>query len=96
VRELGITLDGELYVEYRDRGEKIQQLGERAMTQALQRLSRQQERVVLFLDGHGRAQAARRRQSRLGSFGGSWRKSEFGRVRSIWRKSRASPPPPGW
>jgi ABC-type uncharacterized transport system involved in gliding motility auxiliary subunit len=68
VRELGITLDGELHVEYRDRGEKIQQLGERAMTQALQRLSRQQERVVLFLDGHGERKPHGVANYDLGSF----------------------------
>ncbi|MCC8998884.1 MAG: GldG family protein [Candidatus Contendobacter sp.] len=53
VRELGITLDGELYVEYRGRGEKLRQLGEQALTQALQRLSRQRTPVVRFLEGHG-------------------------------------------
>lgn len=53
VRELGITLDGELYVEYRGRGEKLRQLGEPALTQALQRLSRQRTPIVRFLDGHG-------------------------------------------
>ena len=69
VRELGITLDGELHVEYRDRGEKIQQLGERAMTQALQRLSRPQDRVVLFLDGHGERKPHGVANHDLGSFG---------------------------
>jgi ABC-type uncharacterized transport system involved in gliding motility auxiliary subunit len=53
VRELEITRDGELYLEYRGRGAKVQHLGEQAVTQALQRLSRQTERLLLFLDGHG-------------------------------------------
>ena len=52
-RELGITGDGLLYVDYGGRGEKLQQINEQALTQILQRLSRPGERVVLFLDGHG-------------------------------------------
>jgi ABC-type uncharacterized transport system involved in gliding motility auxiliary subunit len=69
VRELGITLDGELYVEYRGRGEKLQQLGEQALTQALLRLSRQQERVVRFLDGHGERKPFGVANHDLGTFG---------------------------
>lgn len=53
VRQLGISVDGELYVEYSGRGEKLSRLSEQALTQTLQRLSRSQDRVVLFLDGHG-------------------------------------------
>jgi ABC-type uncharacterized transport system involved in gliding motility auxiliary subunit len=53
VRELGITLDGELYLEYRGRGEKLRHLSEQALTQALQRLSREREIILRFLDGHG-------------------------------------------
>ena len=53
VRELGITLDGELYLEYRGRGEKLRHLSEQALTQALQRLSREREIILRFIDGHG-------------------------------------------
>lgn len=53
VRQLGISVDGELYVEYSGRGEKLSRLSEQALTQTLQRLSRSQDRVVLFLEGHG-------------------------------------------
>lgn len=52
-RKLGIAQDGELYVEYGKRSEKVLQLGEQPLTQALQRLSRRGERLVLFVDGHG-------------------------------------------
>ncbi len=52
-RQLDIRAEGELYVEYGGRGEKLQQPGEQALTQTLQRLSRPQNRLVVFLDGHG-------------------------------------------
>lgn len=69
VRELGITLDGELYVEYRSHGERIQRLGEQAMTHALQRLSRGRERRVRFLVGHGERKPDGIANHDLGSFG---------------------------
>lgn len=67
-RELGITGDGLLYVEYRERGEKLQQLNEPALTQVLQRVSRL-ERVVLFLDGHGERKPLGIANHDLGTFG---------------------------
>lgn len=69
VRELEITQDGELYLEYRGRGEKVRNLGEQAMTHALQRLSRQTERVLLFLDGHGERKPLGTANHDLGTFG---------------------------
>lgn len=68
-RELGITGDGLLYVDYRGRGEKLQQLNEQALTQVLQRLSRPGERVVLFLDGHGERKPLGVANHDLGTFG---------------------------
>ncbi|MCW9088336.1 MAG: GldG family protein [Gammaproteobacteria bacterium] len=53
VRELGITLDGELRVEYAGRAENLRSIGEQALTNALQRLMRSGERRVLFISGHG-------------------------------------------
>ena len=67
-RELGITQEGELYVEYHERGEKLQQLNEQALSQALQRLSRL-ERVALFLDGHGERKPLGVANHDLGTFG---------------------------
>lgn len=69
MRELGITADGELYLEYRGRGEKLQQLSEQALTQALYRLGRQQARVVLFLAGHGERKPQGMANHDLGTFG---------------------------
>ena len=69
VRELGITTDGELYLEYRGRGERLQQLGEQALTQSLQRLGRGQDRIVLFLAGHGERKPRGAANHDLGAFG---------------------------
>ncbi len=53
VRQLGITADGELRVEYAGRGENLKRIGEQSLTNALQRLLRSGARKVLFLTGHG-------------------------------------------
>jgi ABC-type uncharacterized transport system involved in gliding motility auxiliary subunit len=53
VRQLGITVDGELLVEYQGRQEKIQETNETALTNALQRLATAKERHIVFLEGHG-------------------------------------------
>lgn len=53
VRELGITLDGELRVEYGGRAENLKSIGEQALTNALQRMMRSGERRVVALNGHG-------------------------------------------
>ncbi|RLA21351.1 MAG: ABC transporter [Gammaproteobacteria bacterium] len=53
VRELGITIDGELIVEFNNRSEKVKNLTEALLTNALQRLSNKQKRWVVFLTGHG-------------------------------------------
>lgn len=68
-RELGISGDGLLYVDYRGRGEKLQQLNEQALTQVLQRLNRPGERIVLFLDGHGERKPLGVANHDLGTFG---------------------------
>lgn len=69
VRELGITLDGELYVEYRNRGERVRRLTEQALSQTLQRLARSKDTFVLFLDGHGERRPFGKANYDLGSFG---------------------------
>lgn len=53
VREMDITMDGELVIAYQGRSEKLQNLNESSITNALQRLARQGERWVVFLQGHG-------------------------------------------
>lgn len=53
VRELNITADGTLLVSYAGRSEKVLDLDEEALTNALQRLARGGERWIVFLEGHG-------------------------------------------
>lgn len=53
VRKEGITLEGEMVIEYRGRTENVQDANEQALTNALQRLGREGQRKLLFLSGHG-------------------------------------------
>jgi ABC-type uncharacterized transport system involved in gliding motility auxiliary subunit len=53
VRELGITSGGAIVVSYRGASENIRALGEQHLSNALLRLSRQQERWIVFVSGHG-------------------------------------------
>lgn len=54
VRQLNVTNYGEVVVEYEGRNEHItQQFNEQTLTNTLQRLLRQGERRILFVNGHG-------------------------------------------
>jgi len=53
VRQLGITVDGELLFEYQGRSELVTELNEQSITNALQRLSRAAEPWIVFVEGHG-------------------------------------------
>ncbi|GAB4355560.1 MAG: hypothetical protein Kow0073_12780 [Immundisolibacter sp.] len=53
VKELGIRADGTVVLELDGRREKLEQLDEQAITNALMRLSRSGERRLVFLTGHG-------------------------------------------
>ncbi len=53
VRNLGITVDGEIIVRYQDRSEHVTSDREQVFTNALQRLARNQERWMAFVEGHG-------------------------------------------
>lgn len=69
VRDLGITLNGELYLEYQGRGERVQTLTEQGLTRALQALVRRGNRYLLFLDGHGERKPLGPANHDLGHFG---------------------------
>jgi ABC-type uncharacterized transport system involved in gliding motility auxiliary subunit len=69
VRELSITLDGELRVEYAGRSENLKSIGEQALTNALQRLLRSGERRVMFLSGHGERRIDGQANHDLGEWG---------------------------
>lgn len=53
VRELGVSVNGELVIEYQGRKENLQTLSEQGVTNTLQRLVRGGERWLIFLEGHG-------------------------------------------
>ncbi|WP_434132231.1 GldG family protein [Methylocaldum sp. GT1BB] len=69
VRELGITMDGEMMVDYQGRTEKIQNAEEATLTNALQRLAVAKERHVVFLEGHGERSPQGQANHDLGQFG---------------------------
>lgn len=53
LREFDIRYDGEVLFEYQGRSEKVSQISEASVTNAIQRLLRQGERWLVFLEGHG-------------------------------------------
>ena len=53
VRELGISVDGEMVIEYQGRSEQLQDFSESGLSNALQRLLRSGDRRVVFVQGHG-------------------------------------------
>lgn len=53
LREYDIRQDGVLIIEYQQKTEKISTLSERHISNALQRLIRQDDRWIVFLEGHG-------------------------------------------
>ena len=64
-----VRANGELVVEYGKRNEHLTNLNEQSMTNLLQRLARSQERLVVYLDGHGEPQLDGRANFDLGDFG---------------------------
>ncbi|MCL5801169.1 MAG: GldG family protein [Gammaproteobacteria bacterium] len=53
VRQLGVTVDGELHIAYAGRNTKVQSLSEQTLSNALQRVARSEQHWVVFLSGHG-------------------------------------------
>lgn len=53
VRQLNITMNGELIFNYAGRSEHVKELSEQSLTNALQRLVRSGDRWIVFLEGHG-------------------------------------------
>lgn len=68
VRDLGIASGGEIVIRYGGRTEKIQTLSEQQITNALLRLSRQDERWIVFITGHGERPASGETNHGLGAF----------------------------
>ena len=53
MRELGISVDGELILHYRGHEQRLAELSERSVTNALERLIRGNDRIVAFVTGDG-------------------------------------------
>ena len=68
MRELGITVDGALIVHYKGREQRLDELSERSMSNALERLARGGERIVAFVAGDGERQPDGKANADLGMF----------------------------
>jgi ABC-type uncharacterized transport system involved in gliding motility auxiliary subunit len=68
MRNLGITVDGELIAHYHDRQQRLDTLTERSLTDALERLVRGNDRIVAFVTGHGERRADGVANADLGTF----------------------------
>jgi ABC-type uncharacterized transport system involved in gliding motility auxiliary subunit len=53
LRKYDILLDGETVIEYQGRSEKISRVSEQQVSNSIQRLMREGERWLVFLQGHG-------------------------------------------
>lgn len=82
IRELGITTDGELVIEYGGRSEHLQSHTEQALTNALQRVARAGERRLVFVTGHGERQPLGQANHDLGDWGKHLEQRGF-RLRSV-------------
>lgn len=77
VRSEGISMDGEMVVEYQGRKLHVQQLTEQALTNTLHKLARASERKVLFLEGHGERNPEGGANHDYGAFGEQLRNKGF-------------------
>ncbi|HEV2111124.1 MAG TPA: GldG family protein [Gammaproteobacteria bacterium] len=68
-RAAGITTDGELEVAYAGRSEKLTQINEAELGNAIQRLARSAERYAVFLTGDGERDPLGQHNFDLGDFG---------------------------
>lgn len=64
-----VRSNGELVIEYGKRNEHLTSFNEQSMANLLQRLMRSQERVIVYLDGHGEPRLDGRANFDLGEFG---------------------------
>ncbi|HEX5539586.1 MAG TPA: GldG family protein, partial [Methylophilaceae bacterium] len=77
-QENGIKAEGELVVEYEKRSEHlVPAYVEQDLTNLLVRLSRSQQRVVMYLDGHGERNLIGLKNTDLGEFGKQLEKKGF-------------------
>jgi len=69
VRQLGITLAGELLLEYEGRSETLRQISEQALSNAIQRLVQKKTHWLVPIVGHGERNLAGAANYDLGDFG---------------------------
>jgi ABC-type uncharacterized transport system involved in gliding motility auxiliary subunit len=68
MRNLGITVDGEMILHYRDREQRLDALTELTLTDAFERLVRGSDRIVAFVTGDGERRADGQANADLGTF----------------------------
>ena len=68
MRELGITVDGALILHYRDHEQRLDELSERSLTNALERLQRGNDRIVAFVTGDDERRADGQANADMGTF----------------------------
>jgi len=68
MRELGITVDGALIIRYGQREQRLDELSERSLTNALERLIRGNDRMVAFVTGDGERRADGKANADMGTF----------------------------
>jgi hypothetical protein len=68
MRQLGITVNGALIVHYQGREERLDELSEDSLTNALERLARGSEPLVAFVTGDGERLADGKGNADMGSF----------------------------
>src|SRR5210317_2549847 len=77
-QEMGIRVDGEVVVEYNKRTEHITPpFAEQELTNLLVRLSRTNEKPIMYLDGHGEKNLLGLKNNDLGEFGKQLEKRGF-------------------
>jgi len=68
-QEAGIRVNGEMVIEYEKRKQHLSNYSESEMANALMRLVRTTERLVMFVDGHGERRPDGQANHDLGEFG---------------------------
>lgn len=69
VREHGITIDGEMLVQYGKRRETVQNISEKSLTQLLMRLANTETSFIAFVEGHGERKPLGKANHDLGDIG---------------------------
>ena len=68
MRALGITVDGALILHYHGHEQRLDELSESSLTNALERLVRGSDRIVAFVSGDGERNAGGQANADLGTF----------------------------